>query len=141
MQSALPAPPAAASAGSSLEITLSAIAAVIAVLGVCIAYSAFCRRPAFLQALVQSPVGVALQHFWETDWGFDWLYDRALVRPLLWFARIDQADFVDTFYSGVALLSLAIYRRLSESETGRVRRYAAGVVTGSIILIAILVFA
>ncbi|QGM46046.1 hypothetical protein [Methylocystis heyeri] len=45
MQSALPAPPATVSAGSSLEIILSAIAAVVAVLGVGIAYIAFCRRP------------------------------------------------------------------------------------------------
>ena len=120
---------------------LSAIAALIAVLGVGIAYIAFRRRPAFLEALIQSPASLALQHFWETDWGFDWLYDRALVRPFLWFARIDQGDFIDRFYSGLASLSRVAYRQLSESETGRVRRYAAGITAGSIILIAILVFA
>jgi NADH-quinone oxidoreductase subunit L len=142
MQSALPAPPAApVSAGSSLELMLSAIAAVVAVSGVGIAYIAFRCRPVFLEALVRSPASLALQHFWETDWGFDWLYDRALVRPFLWFARIDQGDIIDRFYSGLASLSRATYRQLSESETGRVRRYAAGITAGSIVLIAILVFA
>jgi NADH-quinone oxidoreductase subunit L len=141
MQSALPAPPAPVSAGSSLELLLSAIAAMVAVLGVGIAYIAFRLRPAFLEALVQSPASLALQHFWETDWGFDWLYDRALVRPFLWFARVDQGDFIDRFYSGLASLSRVAYRQLSESETGRVRRYAAGITAGSVILIAILVFA
>ena len=141
MQPALPAPRAPVSAGSSLEFILSAIAAVVAILGVAIAYIAFRRRPAFLEALVRLPASGALQHFWETDWGFDWLYDRALVRPFLWFARIDQADFIDTFYSGVARLCRAVYRQLSKSENGRVRRYAAGIATGSIIVIAILVFA
>ena len=82
---------------------LSAIAAVVAVLGVGIAYIAFRRRPAFLEALVRSPASLALQHFWETDWGFDWLYDRALVRPFLWIARIDQSDFIDSFYTGLAV--------------------------------------
>jgi NADH-quinone oxidoreductase subunit L len=138
MQSALPAP---VSAGSSLELMLSAIAAVVAESGVGIAYIAFRRRPIFLEALVRSPASLALQHFWETDWGFDWLYDRALVRPFLWFARVDQGDVLDRFYSGLASLSRATYRQLSESETGRVRRYAAGITAGSIVLIAILVFA
>ena len=141
MQSALPPPRAPVSAGSSLEIILSAIAAVVAILGVAIAYIAFRRRPVFLEALVRSPVSLALQHFWETDWGFDWLYDRALVRPFLWIAQKDQSDVIDRFYSGLALLSQAAYRQLSESETGRVRRYAAGITAGSIVLIAILVFA
>ncbi|MGA8901716.1 NADH-quinone oxidoreductase subunit L [Bradyrhizobium sp.] len=141
MQSALPAPRALVSAGSSLEVILSAIAAAVAILGVGIAYIAFRSRPAFLQALVQSPASLALQHFWETDWGFDWLYDRALVRPFLWFARIDQGDFIDRFYTGLASLSRLAYRQLSESETGRVRRYAAGITAGSIVLIAMLVFA
>ena len=120
---------------------MSAIAAVVAILGVCIAYIAFRRRPAFLQAMVQSPASLALQYYWETDWGFDWVYDRALVRPFLWFARIDQGDVIDRVYSGLASLSRIAYRQLSESETGRVRRYAAGITAGSIILIAILVFA
>jgi len=141
MQLALPAPPAAITAGSSPELMLSAIAALVAILGVVIAYIAFRRRPAFLQAMVQSPTGLALQHFWETGWGFDWLYDRVLVRPFLWVARKDQSDVIDSFYTGLAILSRAAYRQLSASETGRVRRYAAGITAGSIVLIAILVFA
>jgi NADH-quinone oxidoreductase subunit L len=141
MQSALPAPPTTVSARSSLEIILSAIAAVVAILGAGIAYISFRRRPAFLEALVQSPASLALQHFWETDWGFDWLYDRALVRPFLWISRIDQGDVIDRFYSGLASLSRVAYQQLSESETGRVRRYAAGITAGSVVLIAILVFA
>jgi NADH-quinone oxidoreductase subunit L len=141
MQSALPAPPSTVTAGSSPELILSAIAALVAVLGVAIAYIAFRRRPAFLQAMVQSPAGLDLQYFWETGWGFDWLYERLLVRPFLWLARKDQSDFVDSFYTGLAVLSRAAYRQLSASETGRVRRYAAGITAGSIVLIAILVFA
>ena len=59
-------------------------------LGVGIAYVAF-RRAAGLPSGAGSVAGgLALQHFWETDWGFDWLYDRTLVRPFLWVARSDQ---------------------------------------------------
>jgi NADH-quinone oxidoreductase subunit L len=141
MQSALPAPPAAVSAGSTSETALSAVTDVIVLLGVGIAYIAFRHRPAFVQALVQSPAGTALQHFWETDWGLDWLYDRTLVRPFLWFARIDRADFIDAFYGGLARLAQTAYGLFSRSQTGQVRWYAAGIACGSIILIAIVVFA
>jgi NADH-quinone oxidoreductase subunit L len=141
MQAALPVPPAPVSLGSSLEITLSAIAAVVALLGVGVAYVAFRRRPVWLDALIRSPASITLQHFWETGWGFDWLYDRVLVRPFLWVARKDQSDVIDRVYTGVAVLSQAAYRQLSASETGRIRRYAAGITAGSIVLIAILVFA
>ena len=141
MQAALPVHPAPVSLGSSLEATLSAIAAVVTLLGVGVAYVAFRRRPVWLDALIRSPASVTLQHFWETGWGFDWLYDRVLVRPFLWVAKKDQSDFIDGFYTGLVVLSRAAYRQLSASETGRVRRYAAGITAGSIVLIAILVFA
>jgi NADH-quinone oxidoreductase subunit L len=69
------------------------------------------------------------------------LYDRVLTRPFLWLARTDQSDVIDRFYNGLAVLSGAAYRHLSDSETGRVRQYAAAITAGSIGLIAILVFA
>jgi NADH-quinone oxidoreductase subunit L len=112
----------------------------MAVLGVCVAYIVFRRRPAIVAALVQTPGGLALQRFWATGWGFDWLYDRTLVRPFLWLARIDRADFIDAFYTGLMLLSRLSYQLLSRSQTGQVRWYAAGIACGLIILIAIAVF-
>jgi NADH-quinone oxidoreductase subunit L len=71
----------------------------------------------------------------------DWLYDHLFVRPMVWLAQIDRNDIVDSFYDGVALISQAFYRGLRTTETGRVRWYAAGIVLGSIIFVAIVLFA
>ncbi|HEY7297981.1 MAG TPA: NADH-quinone oxidoreductase subunit L [Xanthobacteraceae bacterium] len=141
MQTALPAPPPGTSAAAGLETTLAAITDVVVLLGVGVAYVAFCHRPAPLQSLIGSPAGVALQHFWETDWGMDWLYDRIAVQPFVWLAQIDRADVVDAFYGGLARLAEAAYQALSASQTGRVRWYAAAIAAGSGVIIIITVFA
>ena len=84
MQSALPAPPAAVTAGSSAELMLSRSSWRDRLAWASrIAYIAFRRRPAFLQALVESPAGLRCNTSGTPDWGFDWLYDRVLVRPFL----------------------------------------------------------
>jgi NADH-quinone oxidoreductase subunit L len=67
----------------------------------------------------------------------DWLYDRVFVRPIMWFARVDKADAVDSIYDGIAAVSRGFYRGLRTTETGRVRWYAAGIVAGSVIFVAI----
>ncbi len=141
MHTALPASPTAVSARSSLEPALSAITSVTVLLGLGVAYVAFRRRPAFVQALIQSHSGVALQHFWETDWGMDWLYDRTVVRPFVWLAQINRTDVIDAFYGGLARLAETAYGLLSSSQTGQVRWYAAGIAAGSAIILIIAVLA
>jgi len=141
MHTALPASPTAVSARSSLEPALSAITSVTVLLGLGGGYVAFRRRPAFVQALIQSHSGVALQHFWETDWGMDWLYDRTVVRPFVWLAQINRTDVIDAFYGGLARLAETAYGLLSSSQTGQVRWYAAGIAAGSAIILIIAVLA
>jgi NADH-quinone oxidoreductase subunit L len=141
MHTALPAPQAKPSASAGLETALSAITDVVVLLGVGVAYVAFCRRPAFLHRLIELPASVALRRYWEADWGMDWLYDRIAVRPFVWLARINQADVIDVFYNGLARLAETLYGLLSSSQTGQVRWYAAGVAAGSAIIVIIAVFA
>jgi NADH-quinone oxidoreductase subunit L len=141
MRAALPLAPPVESTGSSLETALMAIAATVAVLGVVVAYIAFRRRPAFVARLVAAPSSLALQHFWAIGWAFDALYDVTLVRPFVWLARLDRADIIDAFWTGLAWSSEGIHRLLSRSQTGQVRWYAAGVAAGSGVAILIAVFA
>jgi NADH-quinone oxidoreductase subunit L len=118
-----------------------AVDAFISVLGVAVAYFAFLRRPAVLTRFLDTGAVLALRRFWFAAWGFDWLYDHALVRPFLWFAEINRDDVVDAVYGGIALLSRAGYRLLSRSENGRLRWYTAWIAAGSLAAIAIMVFA
>jgi NADH-quinone oxidoreductase subunit L len=121
--------------GSELWVTLAFV------IGLVVSYYLYMVKPSLVEALTAPALSKALHRFWFSDWGMDWLYDHLFVRPVVWLARIDRNDIVDSFYDGLALISRAFYRGLRTTETGRVRWYAAGIVLGSIIFVAIVLFA
>ncbi len=115
-----------AAASDALPLLLGALAALS---GIALAAVLYLRpRP--------QPAETALRHFWRAGGGFDWLYDRALVQPVLFLARINRADIVDRFYDGIALFFRAAHRQVRRTQTGQVRWYAAGLAVGSIAIIA-----
>jgi NADH-quinone oxidoreductase subunit L len=81
-----------------------------------------------------------LARLWAAGWGFDWIYDRLFVQPVLWFARLDKNDFVDAIVNALAALTGAFWRLLSYTETGRLRWYAAGLAFGAVLFVAIVLF-
>ncbi len=111
--------------------TTSSIAAALAFLaGLGIAWG-FLRRPVPMSAFYR---------FWFAGWGFDWLYDRLFVRPVIWASQINREDVIDSIYDGLAALAMWCYRALSVTESGRLRWYAAGIVAGSVLFLAIVMF-
>jgi NADH-quinone oxidoreductase subunit L len=94
----------------------------------------------YLRPAVRQPSATALHRLWYADWGFDWFYDWLFVRPVMWIAHINKDDIVDSFYDGVAAATQLAYRAMSQTETGRVAWYAAGIVAGSALFIAIAIF-
>ncbi|HEX7636366.1 MAG TPA: proton-conducting transporter membrane subunit, partial [Noviherbaspirillum sp.] len=125
----------------TIELTLSLLAAAASLGGIFLAYLLFLRHPHALEQFAQSKPASALRTFWHAGWGFDALYDRMFVRPWLWLARIDRHDFIDTLFSGLAQLCRFLYRGLSATQTGQMRRYAAGIAAGAILILFISVFA
>ena len=123
-----------------LELILELLAAAASLGSIYTAYLLFLRYPRWLGQLSQRPVSQALQKFWQTGWGFDWLYDKIFVQPYLWLARVDQHDVIDSIYTDVARLCLFFYRSLSAAHTGQVRRYAMAIAAGSIMVVFIAVF-
>ena len=120
---------------------LSSVAAALAfVCGLLGAWSVYQRNPALATAIVENPVGRALHRFWFSDWGMDWLYDRLFVRPVVWIARVNKADVVDSIYVGLANLATFCYRVLSLTETGKLRWYAAWIAGGTVAFVAIVMF-
>ena len=85
----------------------------------------------------RSAPAMALYRLWRAGWGFDWLYDRLLVRPFLWLARINRADFIDASVDALIWLGVWSHRALSLTQTGQVRWYAACVTAGSILLVGL----
>jgi NADH-quinone oxidoreductase subunit L len=129
----------AVNGGLNTELLLLVISGLVSLLGIFLAYIVFLRRPQASANLARSGVGNALHRFWFSDWGFDWLYDRLFVWPYVWLARVDKADIIDSFYDGLAWLSRAFYRGLSQTETGQVRWYALGIGFGAVVIIALVV--
>jgi NADH-quinone oxidoreductase subunit L len=126
--------------GSGLVLIMQAVAAVVSLGGIGAAYVLFLRRRAITERLAHSLVGRALHRLWFAGWGFDWLYDGLVVRPFVWLANVNKGDFIDRFYAGVAWLNKALYRALSYTQGGQVRRYALGIGIGAVVVIAVAVF-
>jgi NADH-quinone oxidoreductase subunit L len=108
--------------------------------GLYVAYLFFIQKRELAEAITAPAISKALHRFWFSDWGMDWLYERAFVRPIVWIARVDKNDFVDYIYSGIALFTELLYHGVRKTETGRMRWYAAGIAAGSIIFLAIVLF-
>ncbi|MGB8131281.1 MAG: NADH-quinone oxidoreductase subunit L [Candidatus Angelobacter sp.] len=109
-------------------------------IGLGLACLLYLRSRRWSEALTATRAGKALHEFWFADWGFDWCYDKLLVQPILWFARIDKKDGVDAFYNGIADLNEVLYRGLRLTENGQVRWYAAAIAAGTVVFVAIALF-
>jgi NADH-quinone oxidoreductase subunit L len=68
--------------------------------------------------------------------GFDWLYDRLLVRPFVWLWKLNERDVADRISDGVGGLSMLLSRVFRWTQNGRVRWYAAGAAAGAVLVIA-----
>ena len=116
------------------------VAAIAFALGLAFAYLFFLRKRGLAESMATSAAGQVINRFWVADWGMDWLYDHLFVRPVIWFAHVDRNDFIDSFYTGVALLNIFSWRALRATENGRVRWYAAGITAGTVVFIAIVLW-
>ncbi len=134
----LPALPEHAATGT--EAWLEVAASLASLAGIGLAWALFYGRRAVVDGFVTSPAGAALRRFARSGLGFDWVYDRLLVRPYVWIARVNRRDVVDRVVDGVANVAVGLNRGLAATQTGRVRWYAAGVVFGAVLLIGLVVF-
>jgi NADH-quinone oxidoreductase subunit L len=139
LNSALPPTTEAHTAGLT-EVGSESIAAMVFLVGLYFAYLFHLQKRSLADALVARPVGLALHQWWFADWGFDWIYDKLVVRPFVWVSQVNKSDFVDSFYSGIARFADWFYRGLSATETGRVRWYAAAMAGGSVVFLAVVLF-
>ncbi len=131
--------PAEVSATLSTEALMQIIAGLACLAGIAIAYIFFLRSPRWSSAVAENPQGALLHRFWFMGWGFDRLYDRTLVRPFVFVARINRRDVVDVVVTCIALTTEAFHRALSLGQTGKIRHYAVGMAIGAIITIGIAV--
>jgi NADH-quinone oxidoreductase subunit L len=127
--------PAAETAGSlTLEIVLQLVAAVTVLIGIGVAWRIWGRPVGAIE-----PATGGLARAAAAGFGFDWLYDRAVVRPFHAVAEAGRGDVVDQLLVAVGWLCTALSWLAGLAQTGRVRWYAAGVGVGAALLLAMAV--
>jgi NADH-quinone oxidoreductase subunit L len=124
---------------TSLELFSSIATTLAFILGLGLAYWFYVLSPQLAARLVENPAGATLHRFWFVGWGFDWLYDRLIVRPFVWLAQKDRDDVVDWLYQGIAELARWLNRSLTRTESGRLRYYAMGIALGAVLTVAVAV--
>ena len=116
------------------EWLIQMISAVVAIGGIYLAYLIFNKKSISSDTIEKS----RLSHFFYQGWGFDWLYNKVFVMPLVWLSQIDKKDFIDKFYSSVAQATSYSGTLLSRTQNGKLRWYVMVMVAGLIVLLTIM---
>src|SRR5690606_813368 len=141
MESALP--ETADAEGGAGEIALELAAAVISLAGIALAYWLFfpgrrrARQADSARVSERPPWPLALDRLWASGWGFDRLYDLVFVTPFMLISSLLRGDLVDRIYDGIAAALRFAWRGAADSQTGELRWYAAGMLAGLVIVIAV----
>jgi NADH-quinone oxidoreductase subunit L len=120
---------------TSAQLILQGTAIAASLGGVAIAYYFVLKRPQPVARLVQTKWGAALHHFWFVGWGFDWLDNRYVIQPFVRMAQMDKDDWVDLGPTWAAEVSVMAANVLDGWHDGRLRRYAAAIVLGAVLLL------
>ena len=139
-------PPAVEHEGGFLliELLLIVLGAAIAVVGVLLAMSLYRRHQLKYDDILRRRFGRAYE-IWSGKYYWDEFYDRAIVQPTLkladkGFAAFDR-DVVDGAVNGLGRLTTGASRLLRMIQTGVVQNYAAAIVLGVVLVIALMLFA
>ena len=119
--------------GVHAAIHVEAIAlatAAIPIAGVVVGWLVFGRDLINREQLANSAVGKMLGRFWHDGWGFDWVYDRVVVAPFVFVARVNKADIVDFGIRLIAILAQVLHNGFTITQNGRVRWYALNMALG-----------
>ena len=115
-------------------------AAIVPVMRCCCRLVALHSRAGASGADRAETAGAALHRFLLAGWGFDRLYDSLFVRPFVFAARLNRDDVVDLVYGGLSWCSAQLSGRLVETQSGMIRRYAVGVLLGTVVALGLTLF-
>jgi NADH-quinone oxidoreductase subunit L len=135
LATALPMTPMAPS-DPARELAQGAAGMVLSLAGAGLAWLFWMRRRESTAAWAARPGVARVQGFLLDGWGFDWLYERAFVVPVKWFARVARDDLVEPVVAGIAWLHVRSWQTLSSSQNGRLRTYVAVAGVGIVAAVA-----
>lgn len=131
--------PMSAAGDAAMKHQVEFVSGGIAVAGIVLAAFLFLFDNRIVKSIATSSVGQFLTKWWFAAWGFDWLYDKILVKPYGWLSHILRKDPIDKTFNLIPAGVAQLYKLLSATQTGSVRWYAATIAAGVVIILAALV--
>jgi NADH-quinone oxidoreductase subunit L len=127
-------------AGGEAKHSLEIASGAIALAGILLAALLFLGKRRMATAIAQSGPGRLLSAWWFAAWGFDWIYDKLLVKPYLAISHLLRRDPFDQTIGLIPRLAKAGNGAMSRTETGQLRWYAVSMAAGAVLVLgAILV--
>jgi NADH-quinone oxidoreductase subunit L len=124
-------------AGGEGQHRLEIISVTIALTGLILAVLLYAGERTLVSRIARSAPGQALGAWWYAAWGFDWLYDRLVVRPYLALATLLRRDPLDQGLGVIPRGAREGHVLLGRLQTGNVRWYALMMIGGALVLIGV----
>jgi NADH-quinone oxidoreductase subunit L len=121
---------------NATKLAVGILSSAVALAGIAVACGLFLGQRRLLDWFAATLPARLLARWWVQGWGFDWLYDRLLVRTFVWFARVNIRDGIDLAVLTIPAALRALNGALVRTESGRIRWYAAGMAAGAVLVIA-----
>lgn len=119
----------------NVEWLFQLISSLIALSGIYLAYRFYFKKPKYIETFRHS----RLNHFFETGFGFDKVYNTIFVHPVVWLAEIDKKDIFDHLNISIAKLAILGNRVLSLTENGKLRWYILSFVIGISLILTFMI--
>ena len=117
-------------------LAATALAIVLPLLGVVVAWYSFFIRPDVIKTLMTKVWAQNVHAFWLSGWGFDALYQWLFVNPYRYLSQINKGDIIDQIPRGLAQMGIQGHAVLSQLQNGQLRFYVATIAGGAILVIA-----
>lgn len=121
------------------ETYVKGISALVVLLGIYWAIRLYYQNRK-LPVAIPSKTQAWITRFFREGWGIDHVYQWVWVRPFRWVSGINKNDGIDRFVDGVSWVTVRVHRVLRLTQEGKVRIYAAAIVAGAIVIVALVVF-
>jgi NADH-quinone oxidoreductase subunit L len=117
-----------------LELFFQLLSSMVALAGIYLAFLIYLKKPFLSESFNHSK----LNRFFEKGWGFDTVYDKLIVKPVVWLSEIDKNDFFDAFNIGLSGFALFLNRILSIAQNGNLRWYLISLAIGIAVILTYL---
>jgi NADH-quinone oxidoreductase subunit L len=119
------------------EWIFQALAALLALGGVYLAYLYYLKNPELRRDLYESDLFRGAHRLWFTGWGFDRLYGAVFVRPFVYLSTVNKNDVIDALYTSTASATQFLHRQVARTQNGTMRWYLMGMVLGAVLILTL----